>query len=86
VNAIAVVILICSASLSRPECQLNTASDGMRGPNVANEIMCALSGQSMLAATALAPNGPDEYVKIVCIRSAPRSHPPEIGAAAENER
>jgi hypothetical protein len=69
VNAIAVVILICSATLSRSECQLNTASDVMRAPNVANEIMCALSGQSMLAATALAPTGRDEYVNIVCIRS-----------------
>jgi hypothetical protein len=82
-NAIAVVILICSASLSRSECQPNTASDVMRGPNVANESMCALSGQSTLAATALVPNGPDEYVKIICMRSAPRSQSPELVPAAE---
>jgi hypothetical protein len=45
-NPIAVVILICSASLDRPDCQLNTALDVIRGPNVANEMMCALPRQT----------------------------------------
>jgi hypothetical protein len=72
-NPIAVVILICSASLGRAECQLNTALDVIRGPNVANEMMCALSGQSTIAATAIAPDGSDEYVKIICVRATTKS-------------
>jgi hypothetical protein len=85
VNAIAVVVLICSASLSRSECQLNTASNVIRGPNVANDVMCALSGQSTLAATTLAPNGPDEYTKILCMRFAPQSQSPELVPAVQEE-
>jgi hypothetical protein len=69
-NPIAIVILICSASLGRPDCQINTALDVIRGPNVANEMMCALFGQTTIAATAVAPRNGDEYVKIMCLRSA----------------
>jgi hypothetical protein len=68
-NPIAVVILVCSASLGRPDCQLNTAIDVIRGPNVANEMMCAFIGQTTLAATALTPREGQEYVKILCMRS-----------------
>jgi hypothetical protein len=71
-NPIAVVILICSTSLGRSDCQMNTALDVIRGPNVANEMMCALQGQTTIAATAVAPRNGDEYVKILCVRSAPR--------------
>jgi hypothetical protein len=49
---------------------------------IAGKTVCALSGQSTLAATALVPNGPDEYVKIICMRSAPRS---QLVPAAEEE-
>jgi hypothetical protein len=68
-NPIAVVILICSASLGRPDCQMNTALDVIRGPNVANEMMCAFVGQTTIAATALTPRDGAEYVKIMCMRS-----------------
>jgi hypothetical protein len=68
-NPIAVVILVCSASLGRPECQMNTALDVIRGPNVANEMMCSLIGQTTIAATALTPREGEEYVKIMCMRA-----------------
>jgi hypothetical protein len=68
-NPIAVVILVCSAAIGRADCQLNTALDVIRGPNVANEIMCAFMGQATLAATALKPRAGDEYIKVLCTRS-----------------
>jgi hypothetical protein len=86
-NPIAVVILICSASLGRADCQMNTALDVIRGPNVANEMMCALQGQTTIAATAVAPRNGDEYVKILCMRSASRdtARAHEAGAPAIQE-
>jgi hypothetical protein len=68
-NPIAVVILVCSAAIGRADCQLNTALDVIRGPNVANEMMCAFMGQATLAATALRPREGEEYVKVLCTRS-----------------
>jgi hypothetical protein len=68
-NPIAVVILVCSASLGRPDCQLNTALDVIRGPNVTNEMMCAFMGQTTIAATAIVPREGEEYLKIMCVRT-----------------
>ena len=68
-NPFAVLILICSANLRHSECQLNTALDVIRGPAVANELMCGLMGQSTIAATAISPREGQEYVKILCLRS-----------------
>lgn len=64
-----VLILICSMTLSHSKCQTETALDVIRGPAVPNEVMCGFHGQVYIAQTSLAPRGPDEYVKIVCIRS-----------------
>jgi hypothetical protein len=65
----AVVILICSANLGHSDCQPNTALDVIRGPNVANELMCGLMGQTTIAATAISPRESREYLKILCLKS-----------------
>ena len=69
-----VLILICSMTFSSSECQTETALDVIRGPAVPNEIMCGLHGQAYIAQTSLVPRGPDEYVKIVCMRSVAAQH------------
>jgi hypothetical protein len=69
VNPIAVVILVCSASLGRPDCQLDTAIDVIRGPNVASDMMCAFAGQTTIAATAIVPREGQEYLKVMCVRT-----------------
>ena len=68
-NPFAVIILICSANLVHSDCQPNTALDVIRGPNVANELMCGLMGQTTIAATAISPRESQEYVKILCLKS-----------------
>ncbi|MGB0087247.1 MAG: hypothetical protein WBP94_17970 [Rhodomicrobiaceae bacterium] len=65
-----VLILICAAGVSPPDCQKDTALDVFRGPVVSNEVMCGLHGQAYLAETSLAARGPGEYMKIKCLRSA----------------
>lgn len=63
-----VVILVCAVALSPDLCTADTALDVVRGPQADNEMMCALSGQATLAATAIAPRAGEEYVKIQCSR------------------
>lgn len=65
-----VLILICSAALSREQCQADTAVAVINGPEAPNEVMCGLHGQAYLANTALAEKHEDEYVKVKCSRSA----------------
>ena len=64
-----VLILICSIGVSRSDCQIETATDVIQGPVVANEIMCALHGQAYIAPTAIAPRPDKEYVKLKCQRA-----------------
>jgi hypothetical protein len=37
------IVLICSTTLSRSDCQLSAALDVVRGAQVDNPVMCALS-------------------------------------------
>jgi hypothetical protein len=64
-----VLVLICSLDLAPSQCQGDTALDVIRGPVVANEIMCGLHGQAYIAPTAIPNRGAKEYVKIACLRS-----------------
>ena len=65
-----VLVLVCSSALAPMECQVETAEDVISGPAVGNEVMCGLHGQAYIAETALGAGiGPNEYVKIKCIRS-----------------
>jgi hypothetical protein len=66
-----VLILICSIGLAPGDCQIGTALDVVRGPPAPNALQCGLHGQAYIAPTALAPRGPGEYVKIICLRQLP---------------
>lgn len=68
-NTFAVIILVCSTALSRPACQEETALMKIRGPDVANELMCGRNGQAFLAELSLKVTE-KEWVKIKCIRTS----------------
>ncbi len=63
------VILICSIALSHSDCQPNTATDVVRGPQVDNIVMCGLNAQTMIAGTDLVRADGSEYMKVVCTPS-----------------
>ena len=62
-----VVILICALNVGQPDCQPDTAIDVMRGPRVANAMMCNMAAQAMVGQTELALREGLEYMKILCI-------------------
>jgi hypothetical protein len=61
-----ILILICSVSLSHGDCQLNTALDVVRGPQVDNPVMCALNAQTMIARTNLMQADGSQYMRVLC--------------------
>jgi hypothetical protein len=63
-----ILILICALDISQANCQVDTALDVIRGPQVANELMCGFHGQAFLAATTLAPRSGREYTFIAWFR------------------
>ena len=67
-SGFSIVILICSTALSQSECQLNTALDVVRGPQVNNPVMCGLNAQTMMARTDLVRDG-EQYMRVVCTPS-----------------
>jgi hypothetical protein len=56
-SSYSVVILICSIGLPHADCRPETALDVVRGPEVDNPVMCALSAQTMMARTDLVQGG-----------------------------
>jgi hypothetical protein len=62
-NPVAVIILICSVSLSRSDCQPDNAIDVLVGQKVDNEMMCGFLGQSIIATTELTPRGGEETLR-----------------------
>ena len=64
-----VLILVCSVQFAPQDCQVDTAYDVIPGPDAANEMTCAFTGQAYIADTAIGTTlGPDQYVKVQCIR------------------
>ena len=63
-----IMILVCAIGTSRMDCQTETALDVVRGPVVANEILCGRDGQAYLAQTSIAARGAQDYVKVQCLR------------------
>ena len=61
-----ILILICSADVSPPDCQRETALDLISGPEVVSVFSCAMQGQAVLASTANIGRRGNEYVKIRC--------------------
>ena len=64
-----VVLLVCAATLARPECQERTARLVVQGPDAANQWACAVRSQAYFAETAL-EIGEEEYLKILCTHTA----------------
>jgi len=62
-----VFIYLCVASTAPPDCDRSTAIDVALGPPAANELMCGLGAQQMMAQTAIGPKD-GEYFKIACVR------------------
>jgi hypothetical protein len=65
-----ILILVCAMAVERAACQPDTAIDVVQGPKVENQFMCGFLGQTTLAATAVAPRPGEEYLKVMCKRSA----------------
>lgn len=64
-----VVLLICTTSLPRAECESQTALQVINGPEARNELACGLQSQAFLASTAIGRGlTPNEYLKILCRR------------------
>ncbi len=63
-----VVLLVCAAALPKPECQEQTARLVIQGPDVANEMACAMRSQAYFAETSMVI-GEAEYLKIRCTRT-----------------
>lgn len=65
-----VLILICSTSLSRGECNINTASDVIL-PGKANSVVeCMMLGQTTMAQTAIDMKG--HYLLLKCSSGSPK--------------
>ena len=79
---ITAIILICSGTLAISDCTIETATDMMQGLDANTPIDCALSGQALIAQSALRHGlGEDQYFKVVCVQKreavqALRLHPP----------
>jgi hypothetical protein len=67
-----ILILVCGLGTAQQDCQADTALDVVRGPVVPNEMLCGRDGQAYLAQTSIAPHDGRDYVKIQCLRAAPR--------------
>lgn len=65
---IKVLILVCAATLSRPDCQPETALIVIQGPDAPNEVACALQSQAYFAGSGI-ELAEGEWLKIVCRRS-----------------
>ena len=65
-----VILLVCASSLSRGDCQVETARAVLYGPDARNEIVCGLQSQAYLAATEIGRSlQTGEYLKISCRRT-----------------
>uniref|UniRef100_UPI00232D6A15 hypothetical protein n=1 Tax=Candidatus Phyllobacterium onerii TaxID=3020828 RepID=UPI00232D6A15 len=62
-----VIVLICAAGISPPECQSDTALDVIYGPHVNSAMMCGMQGQSLVARSVILGRSSDEYMKIRCM-------------------
>jgi hypothetical protein len=64
-----VLILVCAKSLSPAACDLNTADSSVRGPRVANEIVCGQYSEFYMGSReggAVQYDPKTQYLKVVC--------------------
>ncbi|WP_026868753.1 hypothetical protein [Inquilinus limosus] len=63
------LILVCATAMPQRDCNRETAVDVVAGPVASSPLGCGVSGQAMLANTALGPKlGEGRYLKVVCDR------------------
>jgi hypothetical protein len=60
------LILVCSSSVSPPDCQLETALDVIHGPQVSSVFECGMASQVIAAQSTILRRAPDEYMKVKC--------------------
>lgn len=79
-----ILILVCSSSVSPPDCQLETALDVIHGPQVASVFECGMASQVMAARSTILRNAPGEYMKVKCspVKVAETALPPKRLARA----
>jgi hypothetical protein len=64
------ILLICSTTLPRAECQPDTALDVIIGPKATSARLCGFQSQAFLAPTTLAATlAKGTYLKIQCKRA-----------------
>lgn len=68
-----VLLLVCAAATPHFQCQEGNARIVMQGPDVGNEISCAMRSQAYIAGTAI-EIGAAEYLKIKCVRTRIGEH------------
>ena len=74
------LILVCSSSVSPPDCQLETALDVIHGPQVASVFECGMASQVLAAQSTILRNAPKEYIKVKCspVKVAESTTPPRL--------
>lgn len=72
-----VILLVCATSVPRGDCRIETAVQVINGPDAHNEIACGMKSQAYLAETQIGRLAEDEYLKILCRRSAPPANQAE---------
>ena len=70
------LILVCSSSVSPPDCQLETALDVIHGPQVASIFECGMASQALAAQSTILRNAPKEYMKVKCSPAKVAKAPP----------
>jgi len=69
-QGIIALVLICAAALPRSECTIDSATDFLHGLEANTPIECLMSGQGLIAQSALSPLlEKDHYLKIVCVQT-----------------
>src|SRR5215470_12981781 len=65
---ITALILICSATLAKPDCTVDTATDMLTGFDANTPIECLMNSQALVAQSGLEHQlEKDQYLKVVCV-------------------
>jgi hypothetical protein len=80
---VSVVALLCAAGIARGDCSPENAIDVIHMSDAADELACMRDSMMTLAPPAIQA-GPDEYWKIVCVRTQ-RSAPILVGERTDRE-
>jgi hypothetical protein len=68
-DTVSTLILVCSMSIGRADCGLDTAAEVIRGADAPRLADCVMRGQATTAAAAPALAARGQFARIVCIPS-----------------